>query len=106
MTPDDNDPAWEPVVRERVRHELATLLRTMRRLLASNADAYDTFWEPDEIQTGDISGVTNAARVHLIEPLEKQLAAARAVLTDAHDQAEEYKRALYGDAYQPPEAET
>lgn len=100
MTP-GNDPAWDPAVRERVQRELATLLRTMRKLLDSNAAVHDTFWESDDVMSGDIDGLANSAWVHLIKPLEKQLAATRSAIIEAQEKAETYKRELYGDAYQP-----
>lgn len=96
-----NDPAWDPAVRDRMRRELAALLRTMRKLLGSRTGMHGGFWEPDDVMCGDIDGIANFAWVHLIKPLEQQLAATRSVITEAQEKAEAYKRELYGDAYQP-----
>lgn len=101
MTDPGSDPSWDPQVRDRVHAELARLLATMRRLLESNDDN-GTFWERDPIPVGDLSGLTRSAEVNLIEPLEAQLASARAVIAEARAEAEAYNRKLYGPGYQPP----
>lgn len=98
------DPAWDPAARQRVLSELNELLVTMRRLLDANAAGGrhgDTFYEPDEIASGDISGISGYAMTRLVEPLDRQVAAARAAITKAVNDAEDYKRQVYGPAYQP-----
>lgn len=101
MTPASRNPAWDPAAHARVRRELSALLDTMRSLTQHNTDENGEYWETDETLGGDITGVTNAARVGLIEPLERQIASVRATITEVLDQAEEYKRRRYGPGYRP-----
>lgn len=100
MTDRGSDPSWDPRVRARVHAELARLLATMRRLVEANDDN-GVFWERDPVGIGDLSGLTRSAEVSLIEPLEAQLASARAVIAEARAQAGAYARDRYDPGRQP-----
>ena len=78
MTPALRNPAWDPAAPARVR-ELSALLDTIRSLAQHNTDENGEYWETN------ITGVTNAARVGLLEPLERQIASVRATITEVLD---------------------
>lgn len=97
MTGEQVDPSWDPNVRAKVQSALNRLLFNARDVLTRYADEDFFYIPPSEVtDTGDVTGLINAARNQVIWRLQDELARATATLDAVASEIEQHKRRTVG----------
>lgn len=92
------DPAWDPDVRWRVQFALNQLIRTADDVLTRYSDRRSWYIAPDPVPSGDVHGLITAGDRQVVQRLQAQIDATRAVMDAVEGEIDAYRRARL-DAY-------
>ena len=98
------NPSWDPVVRARVQAAMDHLAKRVTRILQAHSDLHGLFdaeSTSDTVGYGDITGIIAVGSKSVIEPIQRELDRASAVLAEVTAETDAWKRQRYGPGYQP-----
>lgn len=96
-----DSPAWDPAVIARVTAAYQKVMNELHNLRTHRINADGSMRVPHDVRLGDVTGILEFGRVHVLDAAQRILDEAREVYRQTYTEIDEYKRGLYGPGYQP-----